>query len=31
MVLVFYIGGITYGEVACLRFLGKKYSKIFFI
>jgi len=27
IVLVYMIGGITFGEIAALRFLGKKYSK----
>lgn len=28
IVLIYMIGGVTFGEVAAFRFLGKKYSKI---
>lgn len=27
MVFLFYIGGITYGEIACIRWLAKRYNK----
>ena len=29
LVMIFVIGGITYGEIATIRYLGKKMSKIY--
>ena len=28
VILVYVVGGLTYGEIAALRYLGKAYSKI---